>query len=127
MKKAHLFAAIITIVIFLISGLYMRIYFPEAYHNDQVMRAAFRTTHIYILFNSLCHLLLGTYLVTNQTKKRYILRLISSAFIMLASLFLIISFFYQAGHGEDSLRRFGVIITAIGVVGQALATVKENP
>ena len=126
MRSVHLFAAVITLVIFLISGAYMRAYFPDIYHNDQVIRGAFRTTHIYILFNGLCHLLLGTYQVISQTKKAYILQWISSSLIMLASLLLIIGFFYQAGQGDDSFRRFGVIITALGVVGHALARIRKN-
>lgn len=125
MKKAHFFLALIVLVTFLISGIYMRLYFPDIYHDDQIIRASFRTTHIYILFNGLCHLLLGTFLAISEDKKRYVLQCIGFGLITLASVLLILGFFYQAIHGEDSLRRFGVIITAIGVLGHSLAKFRE--
>lgn len=126
MKKAHLFFAIATIIIFLVTGAYMRVNFPEIYHNDETIRGAFRTTHIYILFNGLCHLLLGTFLTLSQNKKRLVLQWLGFGFISLATLFLVSNFFFQAIQAENSLRRFGVIITAIGVMAHVLAKVKEN-
>lgn len=126
MKKAHFLIALVTLIIFLLTGAYMRMRFPDIYQSDQIIRWAFRTTHIYILFSGLCHLLLGTFLTLSKSKKKYILQWLGFSLVTLGSIFLIVNFFFQAIQLEDSLRRFGVIISAIGVLGHVLAKFKED-
>src|SRR5258708_21131167 len=58
----HLIIGLSLFVIFLITGKYMRVDFPDKEIIPQDLRLLMRSRHIYILFSALIHLALGVYL-----------------------------------------------------------------
>ncbi len=61
MARLHLVVGVGGIVVFLATGLYMRLQFPDAYEGDATMRMLFRSAHIYLLLASLMNVLAGVH------------------------------------------------------------------
>ncbi|MBI4417534.1 MAG: hypothetical protein HY563_02075 [Ignavibacteriales bacterium] len=59
MKRIHLLTGILTLVVFLVTGVYMRIGFPELYGDSEAIRFLFRANHVYILFSGLLNVMAG--------------------------------------------------------------------
>ena len=62
LKKVHLIVGLIALVIFPLTGGYMRIYLTDEFAASDRLRFSMRANHIYILFSSLIHISLGSYL-----------------------------------------------------------------
>lgn len=50
---------ILTFVVFLGTGMYMRVNFPELYDDREAIRFLFRANHVYILFSGLLNIMAG--------------------------------------------------------------------
>ena len=48
MQRLHRWVGIVTVVVFLLTGLYMRWRFPGLYETDETIRYLFRANHIYL-------------------------------------------------------------------------------
>ena len=60
MRTPHILAGLVFLLVFLLTGLWMRVHFPDAYQGDTGMRLLFRSSHIYILLSALINLIAGT-------------------------------------------------------------------
>ena len=67
LREIHLTVGIATLLVFLGTGGYLRMNFPDLYAGDKTVRYLFRSRHLYILFSSLINILLGLYLNQNQS------------------------------------------------------------
>jgi hypothetical protein len=59
MSLFHLIFGILIFIVFLVTGKFMRVDFPDKEVIPQDLRILMRSRHIYILFSALLHLLLG--------------------------------------------------------------------
>src|SRR5262249_11930247 len=59
MKRIHLIFGLLLFVVFVITGRYMRLDFPDKDVISPDLRVLMRSRHIYILFSALIHLTLG--------------------------------------------------------------------
>lgn len=125
MNLLHVILGIAVFIIFLITGQFMDAYFPDKDAMSSDLRLLARSRHIYILFSALIHLSLGVYLRMHPQRWRKILQFAGSFFLTLGSVLLIWAFtteVFQTRQFSD-LSRYGVIISAIGVLLHAIARI----
>ena len=123
MSHAHLIFGIILFVVFLITGRFMRMDFPDKDIIPQELRLLMRSRHIYILFSSLVHILLGLYLVMHEKFWRKSLQIFGSILLFSASLLLVWAFVfetYAAKHFSD-VSRYGLYASLAGTIFHLLS------
>lgn len=117
MSYAHLIFGILLFVTFTITGRFMRADFPDKDEMDQGFRLLMRSRHIYILFSSLIHALLGTYFRANSPLPSRILQYAGSAMLFVSSGLLVWAFVaetYQF-HAFSNISRYGIYTSLAGV------------
>jgi Na+-driven multidrug efflux pump len=95
MKLLHQIVGIIVVIIFLLTGQYLELYYP---HMDEVgdgMRMLFRSRHIYILLAGLLNIGIGSYFSYRKKRWRKVLQLTGSALVLVAPFLLLAAFFYE--------------------------------
>ena len=113
MKWFHVAFGLAVFIAFTITGRYMRIDFPDKDVIPQDLRLLMRSRHIYILFNSLIHLVLGAYLALRPMVLQRALQITGSILLTAASILLIRAWYietYDLQHFTDASRweaRFG--------------------
>src|SRR5215210_6781717 len=95
MSYVHLIFGITAFIIFLITGKFMRIDFPDKEIIPQEFRMLMRSRHIYILFSSLIHILLGLYFQAQQEVWRKYLQLLGSLLLIIGSILFVWAFVYE--------------------------------
>ena len=123
MSYAHLIFGIILFVVFLITGRFMRMDFPDKDIIPQELRLLMRSRHIYILFSSLIHILLGLYLQMHENVWRKYLQIFGSALLFSASALLVWAFVfetYTAKHFSD-ISRYGLYASLAGTIFHLLS------
>ncbi|MDQ3062272.1 MAG: hypothetical protein M3R14_05340 [Acidobacteriota bacterium] len=95
MSYLHLVLGIIFVIIFLVTGKFMRVDFPDKEIIPQDFRLLMRSRHIYILFSSFVHILLGVYLQIETRIWRKTLQLFGSTLLITGSIFLVWAFVYE--------------------------------
>src|SRR5262245_61452920 len=120
MKATHLLIGVLGVVVFLATGLYMRMNFPELYAGNEALRYMYRANHVYILLASLVNLALGTYLVTADSGWRTVVSRIGSVLAILSPIVLCYAFFAEVPKAspERLVTAIGVLFVAVGVVAQ---------
>lgn len=116
MARAHLLFGIIVFVVFLITGRFMRLDFPDKEIISQEFRLLMRSRHIYILLSSFVHIILGLYLQTDEKAWRKYLQIFGSALLTLGTVLLVWAFFYETytlNHFSE-MSRFGLYATLAG-------------
>ena len=95
---------------FLVTGIIMRVYFPDKEAISVDLRLLMRSRHIYILFNSVAHLLIGIYGASAEAGWRRMLQNAGSVLLILASALAVTAFFTEV----FDFREFSVL-SALGV------------
>ena len=117
MSWFHLIFGIVMFVVFVTTGKFMRVDFPDKDAIPQELRLLMRSRHIYILFSALIHLALGVYLQLRPQLWRKVLQFGGSAVLVLSSGFLIWAFVvetYSYQHFSD-LSRNGIYAALWGI------------
>ena len=128
MKWVHLVFGVLLFVVFTTTGSYMRADFPDKDAIPQELRLLMRSRHIYILFSSLIHLVLGAYLRTGTQVPARILQYAGSAFLITASGLLVWAFItetYALQHFSD-ISRYGIYMSLAGVGLHALSAIERR-
>ena len=118
LAKVHRRVGVATVLVFLLTGLYMRLRFPELYDHNQVVRFLFRANHIYLLAFGLLNIAVGTYLALGPGGWRRNLQLAGSLLYLAAPVLLLVAFFYEPPQARPE--RY---LTVIGVIVLLVATV----
>lgn len=118
MKKAHVLAGILTFTVFLGTGVYMRLNFPDLYGDREAIRFLFRANHVYILFAGLPNVLAG--MIPHSFKKDGVLERadVPGSIALLLSAPLFIAAFFLEPPGAGPLRPVataGAFLMLIGV------------
>jgi len=116
MARAHLIFGVIVFIVFLITGRFMRVDFPDKEIIPQELRLLMRSRHIYILLSSFIHILLGLYLqISPQTWRKY-LQIFGSLLLTLGSALIIWAFVYETYTTKQfsDVSRFGLYVTLAG-------------
>lgn len=123
MSYAHLIFGIVLFVVFLATGRFMRIDFPDKDIIPQEFRLLMRSRHIYILFSSLIHILLGLYLRMHENIWRKYLQIFGSVLLFSASVLLVWAFVfetYSTKHFSD-ISRYGLYASLAGAIFHLLS------
>ncbi len=91
-KVVHLTAGLGTVFVFLGTGLYMRMNFPQLYEDNEVIRYLFRANHVYILFSGLLNVVLGLYSSLSDHRWRQISQRSGSFLVLLSIPFFVWAF-----------------------------------
>ena len=117
MSWCHLIFGLILFVVFVTTGKFMRIDFPDKESMDQTLRILARSRHIYILFSALIHLVLGSYLTMSTDMRFKLLQYAGSGLLIVSSVLLVWAFIvetYTLQHFSD-LSRNGIYTALAGV------------
>ena|SRR2546421_8227642 len=95
MKSLHLIFGLLVLVVFLLTGQYMSIYYNHMVGASDSLRLLYRTRHIFILLAGLLNLGIGIYFSYRQQVWRKVLQWLGSSLIVMASLLFIAGFFYE--------------------------------
>jgi hypothetical protein len=106
----HAGVGIATVVLFLISGQYMRHRRPPMTALDPARHAMFLSRHIYMLGAALVNVALGAYLTRVRGRSWRALQLVASALVVLSAALLVIAFIVEpmAGRGRTSASSYGL-------------------
>ena len=104
-------------IVFVTTGKYMRVDFPDKDAIPQELRLLMRSRHIYILFSALIHLALGVYLQLRPQVWRKVLQFGGSTVLVVSSVFLVWAFVvetYSYQHFSD-ISRNGIYLSLAGI------------
>lgn len=110
----------------------MRVDFPDKDAIDQSLRLLMRSRHIYILFSSLVHIVLGIYLTLNTRLSQRVMQVLGSVVLVAASVLLVWAWrveTYDIQQFSD-LSRNGIYLSLAGVVLHMIGGVsvaRESP
>ncbi len=91
-KKLHYGIGLISIALFILSGLHMFMHFPVLYEANEVIRYQYRANHIYILMAGLLNLFVGLYFQYAVGKWRLRLQALGSIALLIAPAVLYMAF-----------------------------------
>jgi hypothetical protein len=128
MKLLHIIFGVAVLIVFLLTGQYMDRYFHHLVGMPDGPRLLYRTRHIFILFSGLLNVGIGAYLVQRPERWQRILQLLGSIFITLASLLLILAFFYDTTRGDlrAPLSHWGIYAIAVGTLFHLFSSLRER-
>ncbi len=118
MSLLHKIVGVAVVVIFLLTGQYLKFYYPQMSGLGDGARMMLRSRHIYILLAGLVNIGVGTYFSYWNRRWRKALQLAGSALIILASGLLIGAFFYEPE--LSGLQRFLTLPGIIALFGGTL-------
>ena len=127
-RLLHKITGVLTVLIFLGTGAYMRVNGPELFQSDPTLRMMFRSNHIYILMAGLINIGIGSYLVLSRQRSRRILQLIGSSFLLVAPVLLVCAFFSEPSgkRFERHLTLSAMILLLTGTVFHLLSTARSS-
>ncbi len=118
MSYLHLVFGTIVFIIFLVTGKFMRVDLPDKEIIPQDFRLLMRSRHIYILFSSFIHILLGIYLQIETALWRKMLQLFGSILLITGSVFLVWAFVYETYTTRtfSEASRWGIYLSLGGTI-----------
>lgn len=117
MNWLHLAIGFVMFIVFVTTGKFMRVDFPDKDAIPQELRLLMRSRHIYILFSALIHLVLGAYLRIRPQRLQKGLQYSGSLMLIASSVFLVWAFVtetYSLQHFSD-ISRNGIYTSLAGV------------
>lgn len=116
--KIHLVTGLVLLVIFPLTGAYLRYRIPHLMEQSDRFRFSMRANHVYILFSGLVHLSLGVYLRSMATRWMKHLQAVAGALLILASAIMVAGFFFEPKLSLD--RPVTLIAAVMSLVGMLL-------
>lgn len=128
MAYLHLIFGILLFIAFAVTGKFMRWDFPDKEIIPQDLRILMRSRHIYILFSSLIHLLLGVYLQISTKTWQKSLQIFGSTLLIVASGLLIWGFIYDTYYTKtfSDVARFGIYLSLGGVAFHLIGGLQKS-
>ena len=117
MRKFHLVLGLMTLLVFVLTGAYMRFVAHPSQLADRP-HLMFVSRHIYILANALVQLALGAYVVPFATRVGRNVQWIGSSLIAASSVLLVTAFILEpmAGHPRTLVSSFGIYTLFAGTI-----------
>jgi len=98
MRRIHFWTALLAVVVFLVSGQFMRHHNPALSTLPDGLRMVFRSRHIYILASGLVNLMLGLY-VQRVKGRRGIIQRTGSGLLLISPVLLTLGFALETAPG----------------------------
>jgi hypothetical protein len=99
MRGLHLWAGVLGVVAFLVTGQFMRHHQPPMDTLSESVRLMHRSRHIYILASGLVNLMLGLYVRPQFSRWRRVMQSIGSALLVSSTAMLILAFIEEPDMG----------------------------
>ena len=115
-------------IVFVTTGKFMRVDFPDKDIIPQDLRLLMRSRHIYILFSALIHMMLGVYLQMRLQMWRKSLQYFGSFLLAVSSGLLLWGFIYETyftQHFSD-ISRNGIYLSLAGVGFHLIGGLGQN-
>lgn len=119
MNRFHLIVGVATVSIFLGTGVYMRIGFPDLYAGNEVIRFLFRANHVYILFAGLLNVVAGLYMSLAEVPWRRKLQQAGSWLLLASGPVFIVAFVVEPMQAGP-MRPLTISGAAVALVGVGL-------
>lgn len=118
MKLLHILVGLLTVLVFLATGMYMQSHFPAIHEANEVIRYQFRANHIYVLLSGLINLLAALKSGALFTGWRLVTARVASIFLLLAPAVLIYAFYTEPAQAsaDRPLTFYGVVLLLAGVL-----------
>ncbi len=118
MSYVHLIFGIILFIVFLVTGKFMRVDFPDKEIIPQDLRLLMRSRHIYILLSSLIHIALGVYLQIHAQTWRKLTQTLGSILLFAGSVLFVWAFVHEtyALQKFSDISRNALYLTLAGTV-----------
>lgn len=128
LQRLHFWTGITVVVLFLLTGLYMRWHFPDAYAAHETIRYLYRANHIYLLFAGLVNVGLGLYLDARPDTWRKTVQRIGSVLVLAAPVLLLAAFLHEPPQAvpERPLTAAGIFSAAIGMLCHFIAVFRRR-
>ena len=94
-KRAHQMVGLLVVILFLLTGQFLEIYYPHIEELDQGTRMMLRSRHIYILMAGLINVGVGAYFSPRTRRPHRILQVVGSILIIAGALLSVVAFFYE--------------------------------
>lgn len=118
LSALHKTVGVVTVIIFIGTGLLLRFHFSRIYEANHLVRMMFRSVHIYILLAGLINLALGSYMVASTDRRKLATQLIGSICLIVAPAILIGAFFIEPVREslERGITQLGIILLLVGTL-----------
>jgi len=118
MSYVHLVFGILVYIVFLITGKFMRVDFPDKEIIPAEFRLLMRSRHIYILLAGLIHIVLGVYLQKRLEIWRKALQTFGSVLLFAGTASLVWAFIYETYTTKQfsEVSRAGLYATLTGTI-----------
>ena len=128
LRKIHLVTGFVFLILFLATGKYMQMNFPDIYQDSEVMRFMYRANHIYILMAALMNLILGSYLVVSGKPRVKFVQYIASIILIMATCLLFTAFWVEPARlsEERDFTFYGVVLMFGSVMFHIIAGLMLN-
>src|SRR5262250_155209 len=101
LKRVHLIVGLIALVLFPLTGVYMRRYLADEFTVSDRLRFSVRANHIYILLSSLLHISFGSYLRVSEKPRWANTQVVASLLLLVSTALVIAAFFFEPKAGLD--------------------------
>ena len=123
LRAMHFGVGLAGVAVFLGTGIYLRMRFPELYATNEALRYVYRANHVYVLFASLVNLALAVRFAAGQVGWRGKLATAGSVLALASPIVLCLAFVFEAPEvkPERILTLLGVFAAALGVTAHVVS------
>ncbi|HMV83944.1 MAG TPA: hypothetical protein PLD20_05605 [Blastocatellia bacterium] len=118
LRKLHLITGLILLIVFPLTGAYLRARMPHLPANTERWRFSMRGNHVYILLFGLVHLLMGVYFRLGYAAWVRRLQTVASALLIQSSAMVVAAFFFEPKDGLE--RPLTLVAMVMALVGSLL-------
>ena len=126
LRKIHLYFGWLVVLIFVLTGQYMRHIIHPAMEADATLRFSLRANHIYILLFGLLHLSLGAYFQPLAYGSRARLQQVGSLAIFVATGIVLAAFMFEPKTGAERPVLLAAMIAGVTGIGLHLLAVRNQ-
>lgn len=121
LRSIHLYGGWLFVLIFTLTGVYMRTVIHPAMKADPVLRYSIRANHVDILLLGLLHLCLGAYWRPSESSRNQKLQVAGSALLLFATVMVIAAFFLEPKVGPDRpVLTISIVVAVLGVASHLM-------
>src|SRR5262245_37237468 len=128
LKLIHLIVGLLSVLVFLGTGVFMKVHTSHVYESNHFVRQMFRSAHIYILLTGLLNVSIGSYLNLSDDRRRRGLQLLGSICLLLAPAVMTIVFFHEPVQQslERPLTLLAVVLALAGVLFHWFSRIRRD-
>jgi hypothetical protein len=128
MNRIHRIVGVFTVIVFLGTGVYLRMRFPDLYAENESIRFLFRANHVYILFSGLLNVVAGLSLPFSEILWRKKVQQTGSWLLLASTPAFLIAFIVEPMQASPMrpITVAGAILALIGVALHFVASQKAK-